>query len=323
MNPTYKALIARGISSDIANKIIDKKHTLKSLSALSANELLEFGINYILKNQIFDSNRPPIPDNIIDNLFYKSKRTCCICRDSNRSIVIHHIKEWCKSKSNEENNLVVLCVQHHDEAHTKKEHSQNLTPQNIISAKQKWEDEVKKADDIIKIENSLSITHFKELNVTTKRNSELKKQWYQFLKKIGMRVEIIEDTILNKKFDFEIFGKTSLYVKVFDIKNIDELVNAENLIQEFKETSFLDSLIVLGAKPFLSNDGYYCNEINIQIGWIYSYGNESWDNVMLKSNYDISNSKFFIEDLLYEHTNYKDFLTDSDYDDIMLKWNEK
>ena len=68
MNPTYKALIARGISSDIANKIIDKKHTLKSLSALSANELLEFGINDILKNQIFDSNRPPIPDNIIDNL---------------------------------------------------------------------------------------------------------------------------------------------------------------------------------------------------------------------------------------------------------------
>ena len=317
MNPTYKSLIAKGISSDIANKVIDKNHTLKSLSALSANELLEFGISDLLKNQIFDSNRPPIPDNIIYNLFYKSKRTCCICRDSNRSIVIHHIKEWSKSKSNEENNLVVLCVQHHDEAHTKKEHSQNLTSQYIISAKNKWEDEVKNTD------NQLLKFDFKELNVNTKKNSELKKQWYQFLKKIGMRVEIIEDTILSKKFDFEIFGKTSLYVKVFEIENINELVNAENLIQEFKETSFLDSLIVLGTKPFLSNDGYYCNEINIQIGWIYSYGNENWDNVMLKSNYDISNSKFFIEDLLYEHTNYKDFLTDSDYDAIMQKWNEK
>lgn len=316
MNKTYKALISRGISTDIADRIVCKKHTLSSLSALSKNELNQLGINECLKNKIFDVNRPSIPENIIDNLFYKSKRTCCICRDNSRSIVIHHITEWSISKSNEENNLVVLCVQHHDEAHTHKEHSQNLTPKNIQFAKSKWETDVKNAD--------IQLLHndFKELNVITLKNSNLKKQWFNFLQKIGMRIEIIIDSLENKKFDFNIYGKTIIKVKVFDIEKIDDLINAESLIQEFKESSFLDSLIILGAKPFLSNNGFYSNEQNIQIGWIYSYGEESWDNVMLKENYDISNSKFYIENLLYENTNYKNFLTDSDYDDIMQKWEE-
>ena len=137
MNNTFKSLLSKGISSDSAQRITDSGYNLSTLSACSEKELENLGVDKSLKNQIFDSKRPSIPDNITNNLLYKSRRTCCICRDSNRSIIIHHIKEWSESKSNEENNLVVLCLHHHDEAHTKRELSQNLTPERILEGKKK------------------------------------------------------------------------------------------------------------------------------------------------------------------------------------------
>ncbi|MBK7095059.1 MAG: hypothetical protein IPH57_08440 [Saprospiraceae bacterium] len=137
-----------------------------------------------------------------------------------------------------------------------------------------------------------------------------------------MRVEIIEDSTNKLKFDFRIYGKTILLVKVFEIDFIDEIVNKEKLIQNFQDVHFLDSLIILGNKPFLSNDGFYHNETNIQIGWIYSFGENDWDNIMLKEKYDISNCKFCVENLLYKDTSYKNFLTDDYYEDILQIWNK-
>ncbi|MCE5174711.1 MAG: hypothetical protein ABFC90_09775 [Bacteroidales bacterium] len=316
MNRTIKSLISRGIDSKLAKKIVDEGYTITSLSTCSIEKRKRLGIDENLYQQIFDSSRPPISEEIVDNLFNKSRRTCCICRDSTRSIIIHHIEEWSVCMSNKESNLVVLCLQHHDEAHTKRELSQNLTPKQIKSAKQKWEKKVRELD------KQILNTDFKELNVTTEKLSNLKKQWYKFLQNLGMKVEIISDPFEKLKFDFRIFGKTNLLVKVFEIEKIDDLINVDDLKQDLYGDHFLDSLIVLGVKPFLSNDGYYSGEQNIQIGWIYSYGEGSWDNVMLKEKNDISNSKFYVENLLYENTNYKNFLTKSDYSEIMRIWND-
>ena len=316
MNNTFKSLLSKGISSDIAQRITDSGYNLSTLSACSEKELENLGVDKSLKNQIFDSKRPSIPDNITNNLLYKSRRTCCICRDSNRSIIIHHIKEWSESKSNEENNLVVLCLHHHDEAHTKRELSQNLTPERILEGKKRWEKEVEKLDkEILKLD-------FKELDVVTNQFSLLKNKWYNFFKNLGMRINLIDDPIEKIKFDFKIYGKSILLIKVFNIEKIEDLINKENLIQNFRGAHFLDSLIILGTKPFLSNDGFYSNELNIQIGWIYNYGGQNWDNIMLKKNYDISNGKFFVEDLLYEEIDYKNFLTDDNFDEIMEIWNK-
>lgn len=315
MNRTYKTLIAKGIDSLVARKIVDSRLNLSTLSSCSSLQLMELGITDKIKDKLFDS-RPPIPEEIIDNLLYKSRRTCCICRESERSIIIHHIEEWSESKSNEESNLVVLCLLHHDEAHTKKELSQNLTPDRIKAAKTKWE------NDVLTLDKEILEIDFKELEATTKQLFELKKKWYNFLKSVGMRVEILDKTTSKLKFDFRIYGKAILLVKVFEIDSLNELLNKEKLIQNFQTAHFLDSLMILGNKPFLSNDGFYKNETNIQIGWIYSFGENDWDNVMLKEQYDISNSKFFVENLLYENTNYKNFLTERNYEDVLEIWNK-
>lgn len=228
MNKTLKSLLAKGINSKVAEKIINSGYNLSTLSACSKEELEELGIDEFTRKQILDK-RPPIPEDIIDNLLYKSMRTCCICRKSKRQIIIHHIIEWKVSRSNQEENLVVLCLKHHGEAHTYKELAQNLTADRIIAAKSKWENEVAEMS---------KKSAFKELEVITRQDYILREKWFNFLSKINMRIENIESSIEKFKFDFKIYGKSFLFLKVYDIEHIDDLINKENLIQNFKGAFF-------------------------------------------------------------------------------------
>lgn len=310
MSRTFKALIGKGIDSKKASKIVKSGFTIQQLSSCGSDALEKIGIDKDDLKLIFNSSRPTIPDEIIDNLLYKSRRTCCICRDKEKSIIIHHLIEWNESRSHSEDNLVVLCLLHHDEAHTKRELSRNLTHERIKSAKEKWEKEVEKYD------NDILLTGFKEHLATPKKLSLLKEKWFNFLQKLNMQIELSETSL----YDFKIDGNKTLVLKVYEISDIEDLDNKEVLIQQFKEESFFDNLIVLGNSPFLSDKGFYGNEVNIQIGWVYSHGEEDWDHVMLKEDYDISNSTFYIENFLYSHTSYKNFLTENDYGVIEDDW---
>ena len=51
---------------------------------------------------------------------------------------MHHIEPWATSRSHAEENLVVLCLEHHDLAHTKKELSLGLKPAELRAAKKQW-----------------------------------------------------------------------------------------------------------------------------------------------------------------------------------------
>ena len=143
---TFKALISRGFDSQLAQSIIDKGVTLNKLKQYHSEELLELGIDKTKVESILSEQRPPIPSETVIKLLYESKRTCCICRDSSRSIIIHHIKEWHKSKDHSEENLVVLCLEHHNDAHTKRGLSLNLTEKEIRESKMKWINTVKNKD---------------------------------------------------------------------------------------------------------------------------------------------------------------------------------
>ena len=57
--------------------------------------------------------RVPIPQDLADELLFRSDRTCCICRVSGRPVQIHHIND--DPSDNRPNNLAVLCVVCHDQ----------------------------------------------------------------------------------------------------------------------------------------------------------------------------------------------------------------
>ena len=56
----------------------------------------------------------------MNKVLYESAMTCCICRDKNQAVIVHPIEEYSVSRSHAEDNLVVLCLNHHGAAHTKR-----------------------------------------------------------------------------------------------------------------------------------------------------------------------------------------------------------
>lgn len=79
-------------------------------------------------------SRVRIPRKIKHDVLYESAYVCVLCQTS--GCQIHHIDQ--DHSNNKITNLVALCLTHHGEAHTKREMGQNLTPDSLKSAKQKW-----------------------------------------------------------------------------------------------------------------------------------------------------------------------------------------
>lgn len=143
---TVNALLSRGLDSALANALSAKNHTLGSLKQMSRQALFALGLNDIQISQLHSEPRPPIPEDRLLRVLHKNRRTCCVCRDASRPIIVHHISEWSISRSHEESNLAVLCLEHHDQAHSKKQLSQNLTEAEIKKSKAQWEEDVLKLD---------------------------------------------------------------------------------------------------------------------------------------------------------------------------------
>ncbi|MEH2280716.1 MAG: HNH endonuclease signature motif containing protein [Nostoc sp.] len=130
--------MARGFDLETANRLKEAGHTLNSLKTSDINQLRSLNIKEELINIIFSEKRPPIPPETLDKVLDESSWTCCVCRDRKQGIIVHHIHEYSDSHSHAEDNLVVLCLNHHGEAHTKRELQINLTPDRLRELKKRW-----------------------------------------------------------------------------------------------------------------------------------------------------------------------------------------
>jgi hypothetical protein len=142
---TEDALMARAIPSDRARELTEQGYNLKKLQAMQPSSLSDLGLS-AESIEMICKGRPSILSKTLQQLLHDCKRTCCVCRDSRKSVIVHHIKPWAETRNHDESNLVVLCCDHHSEAHTTKELAQNLTPDELMYSKQRWLEEVKSAD---------------------------------------------------------------------------------------------------------------------------------------------------------------------------------
>ncbi|WP_159875951.1 HNH endonuclease signature motif containing protein [Aquitalea denitrificans] len=138
MTTTLDALLSRNISNVIAQNLVAKKETISSLLQKTDAELIALGLSANHISAIRDSNRPAIPVAVLRKVLDDSWRTCCVCHKPGRPIVVHHIKAWGNGGTHDEDNLVILCLEHHDEAHRIGGLSLKLTPDAIRTAKKKW-----------------------------------------------------------------------------------------------------------------------------------------------------------------------------------------
>jgi len=144
---TFNALMERGFDSETANCLEKAGHTLTSLKSLDENELRSLNIRQELIDIILREKRPPIPSETMNKLLFESRYTCCACRDRSRGIIVHHIHKYSESRSHAEDNLVVLCLNCHGEAHTTRELQLNLTPERLRELKKQWLEYVKQLDN--------------------------------------------------------------------------------------------------------------------------------------------------------------------------------
>lgn len=80
--------------------------------------------------------RVQIPDDIAARVMFASDRTCCVCRLEKHKVQIHHIDE--DSSNNAFDNLALICLHCHSDAHTTGAFVRNLTPELIRLYNSSW-----------------------------------------------------------------------------------------------------------------------------------------------------------------------------------------
>jgi hypothetical protein len=146
MKNTISALMAREFDSARAKEIASSGWTLSALKATTAAKLRSEGFSDLEIAILHKGQRPPIPKPTLTRLLFNNRFQCCVCRDAEKPIIVHHITEWAKSRSHDISNLAVVCLPHHAKAHSKGTLDQNLDPETLRTMKLNWEAEVPKLD---------------------------------------------------------------------------------------------------------------------------------------------------------------------------------
>ena len=146
INRTEAALLARGIDSNTASQLQRDGWTLERLKRLSDEELENVGLPPKVYPLIRSGSRPEIPFVTLIKLLIANRFTCCVCHNPQLGIIVHHIEEWSVTRDHSHENLAVLCLHHHDRAHSTSTLSQNLDASKLGELKADWESKVRALD---------------------------------------------------------------------------------------------------------------------------------------------------------------------------------
>ena len=119
MIPKIRTLVDEA-RNDLAEKLDLASITIQQAKKLTKTELAK---NYSLAKREIDIlkkfiTRKPIATDILYGLLENNNFTCCVCKGTKSdSFIVHHIKQYSKSKDNSYKNLAVLCLNDHDLAH--------------------------------------------------------------------------------------------------------------------------------------------------------------------------------------------------------------
>ncbi len=82
--------------------------------------------------------RIPIPKSTEATVLFKSDHLCCVCRDPALGVQVAHIDN--NPANNREENLIVLCLNHHDKVSSKSPMSKSYTQEELKKYKKEWGD---------------------------------------------------------------------------------------------------------------------------------------------------------------------------------------
>jgi hypothetical protein len=139
VNRTEAALLSRGLDSLTSARLRKAGWTLGKLQQCSDDKLIGLGIPAFSIQKIRAGDRSEIPVENLVQVLIANRFTCCICHDVTKGIIVHHINEWADSHDHSTDNLAVLCLDHHDKAHSRSSISRNLDQRTLKQFKSAWE----------------------------------------------------------------------------------------------------------------------------------------------------------------------------------------
>ncbi|MCL4264119.1 MAG: hypothetical protein KJ069_12925 [Anaerolineae bacterium] len=134
-------LLSTGLDSNLAEKAVKEGFSLTRLKSASKSELQEsFTADEV--EQLLNLRRKPIPNDVVQKLVESCHWKCCLCEDfyESKPVIIHHIIEHSRNQDDSYENLVILCLNHHAEAHSTWAISRHPLPPELIRLKKlQWE----------------------------------------------------------------------------------------------------------------------------------------------------------------------------------------
>jgi hypothetical protein len=94
-----------------------------------------------MKVRYMANDHVQIPDDLAAEVMFASDRTCCVCRMESHKTQIHHIDR--DPSNNKFENLAVICLSCHSDAHSTAAFVRNLTPELIRLYNSSWRGIVK------------------------------------------------------------------------------------------------------------------------------------------------------------------------------------
>ncbi len=166
MKKSKKKLLALGIQEDLVDKIIDLGYTKSSLKNLPKKKLKDI----FTENEtdiIYEKvRRKAIPPETIDRMIEEYDWKCPICYDIKKvhPLIVHHITQYSESQNNDFDNLILLCLEHHEDAHTKSTLSGDFLPENVLKVKRnEWLEYVRSFKRLHQMERTAIIHYSKNL----------------------------------------------------------------------------------------------------------------------------------------------------------------
>ena len=173
MEQKKKNLMALGFPSGLVEKILQKGWSKTKIIEMSYKKLLEIFTEEEAKEISIKSKRKPIPSKIIDKFINECDWKCAICKDLKKiqPVIIHHIIPYSKSQNNNYSNLILLCIDHHNDAHSKSDLSGQFLPVKLLKSKKKeWIKYVKKYKMLFLEERTAILHYSRNMTIIDERN---------------------------------------------------------------------------------------------------------------------------------------------------------
>lgn len=153
------------------------------------------------------SRRNPIPPRLRSKILIANQHSCCVCHYG--GVQIHHIND--DNTDNREENLAVLCLEHHNLATTPSGLTAKLKPKEITEYKLNWEKTCKNiAERLARSRTAFFMVDYKNAERIRQLYSQLSQE-ERFIASTQLRIQFQEETILRKeqKFDISLEPTTS------------------------------------------------------------------------------------------------------------------